>query len=125
MDMTGSSESGLCMLLRNTTAVVVITLGFMTFGVWQERDNGNAGAENVADFLKRELIVYQIAIPSQTRDLRYVDINVLHHNVFSIPVISQMTKDGPLQELFQQLFRYRFSPEEAAGGTSMLYVIAF
>ena len=31
------------MLMRNTTAVVIITLGFMTFGVWHERDSGKAG----------------------------------------------------------------------------------
>ena len=28
------------MLLRNTTAVVIIRLGFMTFRVWHERDSG-------------------------------------------------------------------------------------
>ena len=42
------------MLLRNTTAVVIITLGCMTLGGWHERDNGKAGVENVGDFLKRE-----------------------------------------------------------------------
>ena len=47
------------MLLRNTTAVVIITLGFMTFGLWHERDSGKAGdgwggAERFGDFLKRE-----------------------------------------------------------------------
>ena len=30
------------MLLRNTTAVVIITLGRMTFGAWHERDSGKA-----------------------------------------------------------------------------------
>ena len=36
------------MLLPNTTTVVLITIGFMTFGVWHERDSGIAGAENLA-----------------------------------------------------------------------------
>ena len=36
------------MLLHNTTAVVLITLGFMTLGVWHERDSGKAGAETKA-----------------------------------------------------------------------------
>ena len=30
----GPSESGLSTLFHNTTAVVIITIGFMTFGVW-------------------------------------------------------------------------------------------
>ena len=44
------------MLLRNTAVVVIITLGFMTFGVCHERDNGKGGvgADNFGDFLKRE-----------------------------------------------------------------------
>ena len=53
-DMTRPSESGLSMLLRNTTGVVIITLGLMTFGVWYEWDSGNAGPQNFGDFLKRE-----------------------------------------------------------------------
>ena len=43
IDRTGPSESGLFMLLQNTTAVVIITLGLMTFEVWHERDSGKAG----------------------------------------------------------------------------------
>ena len=35
-------------LLRNTTVFTLITLGFMTFGVWHERDSGKAGAETTA-----------------------------------------------------------------------------
>ena len=31
------------MILRNATAVVIITLRFMTFGVWYMRDSGKAG----------------------------------------------------------------------------------
>ena len=31
------------MLLRNTTALVIIMLGFMTFGVWHEWDSGKGG----------------------------------------------------------------------------------
>ena len=52
IDRTGSSESGLFMLLRN----VLITLGLMTLWVWHEQDSGIAGggAENFGDFLKRE-----------------------------------------------------------------------
>ena len=42
-------------LLHNTTAVVLITLGFMTLGVWHQLDSGIVGAENFCDFLKREL----------------------------------------------------------------------
>ena len=43
IDRTGPSESGLCMLLHNTTAVIIITLGFMTFRFWHEWDSGKAG----------------------------------------------------------------------------------
>ena len=43
------------MMLRSTTSVDLITLGFMTFKVWHERDSGIAGAEYFGDFLKREL----------------------------------------------------------------------
>ena len=42
VDMTGPSESGLCVLLRNTTAAVVIMLGVMTFGVWHKQDSDKA-----------------------------------------------------------------------------------
>ena len=35
-------------------AVVIITLGLMTFGVWYEWDSGNAGQQHFGDFLKRE-----------------------------------------------------------------------
>ena len=43
------------MLMRNTPAVVIITLGFMTFGVWYERivakrGEGGGGGEKVGDF---------------------------------------------------------------------------
>ena len=41
------------MLLRSTTAVVIITLGFMNFGVWHERIVAK-GSEIVATFVKRE-----------------------------------------------------------------------
>ena len=34
-------------MLHNTTAIVLITLGFMTFGVWRKQDSGTAGAENL------------------------------------------------------------------------------
>ena len=48
-------ERGFVMLLHNTTAAVVITtLGFMTFGVRHEQDSGKAGTENFGDFLKWE-----------------------------------------------------------------------
>ena len=40
-------------LLRNTTYMVLITLGFMTSGVWHEHDSGMAGAEHFVNFLKR------------------------------------------------------------------------
>ena len=39
------TESGLFMLLRNTTAAVIIMLGFMNFGVRYEQDSGKVGAE--------------------------------------------------------------------------------
>ena len=43
-----------------TTAVLLITLGFMTLGVWHERDSGIwGGAENFGDF-------------SQTRELKII-----------------------------------------------------
>ena len=46
------------MLLRNTTAVVLIKLGFMSFGISYERDSGMGGGGTVfSDFLKRELKV--------------------------------------------------------------------
>ena len=76
IDRTGPSESSLFMLLHNIPAVVIM-LGFMTFGVWHERDSGKGGgAENVGDILKRELkmgdarphFVYQTVVPSQIRD---------------------------------------------------------
>ena len=38
----GPSKSGLFMLLCCTTAVVIIMLGFMTFGVWHEQDSEKA-----------------------------------------------------------------------------------
>ena len=45
IDRTGPSGSGLFMLL----------LGFMTFGVWHERDSGNAGGGGeIGDFFKGE-----------------------------------------------------------------------
>ena len=45
----GPSKSGLFRLLCSTTAVVIIMLGFMTFGVWHEQDSGKAG-EGGGDF---------------------------------------------------------------------------
>ena len=59
IDMTGPSESGLCMMLRNTTTVLNITLGFMIFGFWHERDSckgrpgGGGGYNNLATFSNR------------------------------------------------------------------------
>ena len=38
------------MLLRNTTAAVLITLGFMTLGVWHKRDSGTAGGKKLGGF---------------------------------------------------------------------------
>ena len=58
IDRTGISESGLFRLLCYTTAAVIVTLGFITTGLWHERDSVKrviAGAANVIDFLKREL----------------------------------------------------------------------
>ena len=46
IDRTGPSERGICMLLRYTTAVI-ITLGFMTFGVWHKRDSSKEGGRRV------------------------------------------------------------------------------
>ena len=48
------------MMLRNTTAVVTIMLGFMTFGVWHEWDSGKAGvgAEYFGKFLKLASYMY-------------------------------------------------------------------
>ena len=43
IDRTGPSESGWVMVLRNTTAVVIIMLGFMTYRVWHEQDSGKVG----------------------------------------------------------------------------------
>ena len=48
IDRTGTLESSFIMLLCNTTDVVLITLGFMTLGVWHERDIGIVGAETTA-----------------------------------------------------------------------------
>ena len=53
------------MLLHNTTAVDIITLEFMTFGVWHERDGGkearelNSEVQNLTLFYspKREIFV--------------------------------------------------------------------
>ena len=68
----GHAESGLFMLLRNTMAIAIITLGFMTFEVWHERDSGKAeGGGGGCAFLKRESskwgvrphFVYQTAVP--------------------------------------------------------------
>ena len=73
-------------MLRNTTAVVIITLGFMTFGVWQEQNSGKAvcggggggGSENFGDSQSNERaqmgsvrphFVYQMAVPSIKREL--------------------------------------------------------
>ena len=36
------------MLLRNSPAFAIITLGFTTFGVWHERKSGKAGTETTA-----------------------------------------------------------------------------
>ena len=68
------------MLLHNTAAVLLIMLGFVTLGVWHEQDSSIIGAENFADFLKREssnvikseeqypIFVSKCGIPSQMRD---------------------------------------------------------
>ena len=40
---TQLKKSNLYMMLHNTTAVDIIMLGFMTFGVWHERDSDKAG----------------------------------------------------------------------------------
>ena len=43
------------MLLCSTTAVVIIMLGFMTFGVWHKQDSGKAGGTILATSQTREL----------------------------------------------------------------------
>ena len=40
---------------QETETVVLITLGIMTVGVLHDQDSDIAGAENVGDFLKREI----------------------------------------------------------------------
>ena len=43
IDRTGPTESDFVMMLGNTTAVVIIMLGLMTFGVWHKWDSGKVG----------------------------------------------------------------------------------
>ena len=84
VDRTGPSESSLLCCCINTTAVLCITLRFMTLGVWHKRDSGIAGrgAKSSGDFLKREsskvikseerypILVSKCGVPSQRRDFR-------------------------------------------------------
>ena len=69
------------MLLPNTTAVVIITLGFMNFGVWHEGESGKAvggGAEIVGDFLKLESSKWGCQTP-----LCVTNGGTLTHDLFS------------------------------------------
>ena len=54
INRTGPLESSLLWGCVTPQLFFLITLGFMTLGVWHERDSGIAGAENSGDFLKRE-----------------------------------------------------------------------
>ena len=51
-------------LLHNTTAVVLITLGFMTFRVWQEQDNSYV--QTVPNH-RRLLIIDDKSLPHKQR----------------------------------------------------------
>ena len=43
------------MLLHNTTVVVLITLGFMTLGVWHKQDSGiQGGGQNICLIFSNE-----------------------------------------------------------------------
>ena len=95
-DRTGPSESNLFMLLHNTkaaTAVVIIMLQFMIFGVWHKRDSGKGGGggENFGDFLKRERSKCGCQIPlyvsnGSTTPNKIWDIIKLgkHHSTFNL-----------------------------------------
>ena len=70
------------MLLPNTIAVVAITLGFITFGVWHKeivaKRGGGGGNQTIVESFSNERtqnggarpnVVYQTALPSCRREI--------------------------------------------------------
>ena len=54
-----------------TTAVVLITHGFMTFGVWHERDSGKAGADTTYSYCSHYAWVYDLQSLARARFWRF------------------------------------------------------
>ena len=96
------------MLLRNTTAVVLITLGFMTFRVWHELDSGKSWAETTAVVLST--IGFMTLGVWHERD---IDSNLkwgtIPHSCYKVSwgTLSNETFRNARQRLKQSVFFYR------------------